>query len=149
MNIKVKSMTTEQDFQEQPELEKQEQLARERVGDEKVDERMEQLANMSIEDTLALKEKAEAVMAKVANCLTLEIDAADIQAIVQEYLAYTNFALSKLQGKAIVVDYQRFVNMAESIANDEDQKAVFEQFGEGTAAHFSKAMQVYAEANLK
>ena len=62
---------------------------------------------------------------------------------------YSNFALSKLQGKAVVIDYDRFLKMADSIKNDSDQKAAFEQFGEGTAAHFSAAMAYYAEANLK
>ncbi|WP_371188312.1 TipAS antibiotic-recognition domain-containing protein [Thalassotalea maritima] len=142
-------MTTENEFQENPELEKQEQLARERVGDDKVDERMEQLANMSMEDTMALKEKADAVMMKISTCKNLAADSDDMQAIVKEYLFYTNFALSKLQGKSIVVDYQRFINMAESIANDNDQKAAFDQHGIGTAEHFANAIQIYAEANLK
>ncbi len=142
-------MTNEQDFQEQPELEQQEKMARERVGDDKVDERMEQLAKLSMEDTLALKEKSEAVMQKVAGCLSLNVDSDELQAIVREYLTYTNFALSKLQAKAVVVGYERFLTMANSIANDADQKQVFEQFGQGCAEHFAKAMQIYAEANLK
>ena len=77
-------MTTEENEFENPELTKQEQLARERVGDEKVDERLEQLANLSIEDTMAMKEKADAVMAQIATCNTLDNDSAEMQGIVQQ-----------------------------------------------------------------
>ncbi|NMP17742.1 TipAS antibiotic-recognition domain-containing protein [Thalassotalea sp. Y01] len=141
-------MTDEKDFQENPELEKQEQLARERVGDDKVDERMEQLANMSIEDTMALKDKAESVMSKISDCQTLAIDSEDMQLIVREYLMYSNFALTKLQRKSVLINKERFLKMADSIANDEHQKAAFEQHGAGTAEHFANAIKVYAEANL-
>ncbi|WP_371376500.1 TipAS antibiotic-recognition domain-containing protein [Thalassotalea aquiviva] len=139
---------TPQDFESDPALEQIEQKTRARIGDEKVDERMEQLAQMSLEDTMALKEKADAVMTKVANCLTFEIESEEMQAIIREYLLYTNFAYSKLQGKSVLIDQQRFIKMADSITQDADQKAVFEQFGEGTAEHFAKAMTSYAEKNL-
>ena len=142
------SIDNEQDNFENPELEKQEQLARENHGDEKVDQRLEQLANLSMEDTLAMQEKAEAVHAEIAKSKDFATDSAEMQKIVQQYLAYTTFALSKLQGKSVVVDAEKFCNMANSIANDADQKAAFEQFGEGLAAHFSKAMLYYAEQNL-
>ncbi|MDN3652071.1 TipAS antibiotic-recognition domain-containing protein [Thalassotalea ponticola] len=141
-------MSKDTEFTENPELAKQEQLARKNIGDDKVDERMEQLANMSMDDTLALKQKADAVMANIATCLNLDVQSEQMQAIVKEYLLYSNFALSKLQGKSVVIDKERFLKMAQSIEHDEHQKAAFEQYGEGTASHFASAMRVYAENNL-
>ncbi|WOH37221.1 TipAS antibiotic-recognition domain-containing protein [Thalassotalea fonticola] len=134
---------------ENAELERQEQLARERVGDDKVDQRLEQLANLTMDETMQLKEKAEAVNAEIAETLTLAIDSTEMQAVVQHYLAYTTFALSTLQKKSVLISKDKFNAMANSIANDNDQKVAFDQFGEGLAEHFSKAMQYYAEQNLK
>ena len=134
---------------ESAELERQEQLARERVGDDKVDQRLEQLANLSIEDTMALKEKAEAFNAELAQATSFAFDSDEMQKVVQHYLAYTTFALSTLQKKSVLISKEKFNAMANSIANDADQKANFEQFGEGFAEHFSKAMQHYAEQHLK
>ncbi|WNC69350.1 TipAS antibiotic-recognition domain-containing protein [Thalassotalea nanhaiensis] len=134
---------------ESAEFERQEQIARERVGDDKVDQRLEQLANLSIEDTMALKEKAEAFNAELAQATSFAIDSDEMQKVVQHYLAYTTFALSTLQKKSVLISKEKFNAMANSIANDADQKANFEQFCEGFAEHFSKAMQHYAEQHLK
>lgn len=134
---------------ENAELEQQEQLARERVGDDKVDQRLEQLANLTMDETMQLKEKADAVNTEIAKSLALAVDSTEMQAVVQQYLAYTTFALSTLQKKSVLISKEKFNAMANSIANDADQKAAFEQFGAGLAEHFSKAMQHYAEQNLK
>ncbi|KGJ89351.1 TipAS antibiotic-recognition domain-containing protein [Thalassotalea sp. ND16A] len=133
---------------ENEELERQEQLARERVGDDKVDQRLEQLANLSMEDTMELKEKADAFNAELAKASEFAFDSTEMQAVVQQYLAYTTFALSKLQNKAILVNAEKFKAMANSIANDADQQANFEQLAPGLAQRFSDAMMHYAEQKL-
>ncbi|OUS31175.1 hypothetical protein A9Q98_03410 [Thalassotalea sp. 42_200_T64] len=130
------------------ELERQEQLARERVGDDKVDQRLEQLANLSMEDTMALKEKADAFNAELAKAAEFAFDSTEMQAVVQQYLAYTTFALSKLQNKAILVNAEKFKAMANSIATDADQKENFEQLATGFSRRFSDAMLHYAEQKL-
>ncbi|WNC71584.1 TipAS antibiotic-recognition domain-containing protein [Thalassotalea psychrophila] len=134
---------------ENAELERQEQLARDRVGDDKVDQRLEQLANLSIEDTMALKEKADAFNTQIAQATTFAIDSDEMQAVVQHYLAYTTFALSTLQKKSVLISKEKFNAMANSIANDADQKANFEQFSTGFSKTFSDAMLHYAQKNLK
>lgn len=138
---------TEAEFVDQN-IEQQEQLTRKRIGDDAVDKRLEQLANLSIEDTLALKEKAEAVNAQIAKSHAYAIDSTEMQAVVQQYLAYTTFALSTLQGKAVTIDAEKFTKMANSVANDADQQAAFESLHKGLAAHFSASMLHYAEQNL-
>lgn len=130
---------------ESEELKRQERLARKRVGDEKVDERLEQLAQLSIEDTLELKEKADALNEEFIKASSVDFDSDIAQEAVKKYLDYTAYALHKLQGKELVIDFEMCTNFANSIANDEDKKAAFNQFGENLAEHFSKAMHHYAE----
>lgn len=142
------SLTSDDEFVDES-LEQQEQLTRERIGDDKVDKRLEQLANLSIDDTLALKQKSEAVHANIAKSHAYGIDSAEMQAVVQEYLAYSTFAFSTLQGSAVTIDLEKFTKMANSVANDADQKAAFENLHKGLAAHFSAAMLHYAKHNLK
>lgn len=133
---------------ESEELKRQERLARERVGDEKVDERLEQLAQLSIEDTLELKTKADALNEVFIKTTSAEFDSEVAQEAVKQYLDYTAYALNKLQGKELVIDFDMCTTFANSIANDEDRKAAFNQFGENLAEHFSKAMHHYAEQNF-
>ncbi|TRX55861.1 TipAS antibiotic-recognition domain-containing protein [Thalassomonas sp. M1454] len=130
-------------------LEKWEKISRERVGDEKVDERLEQLAKLSMEETLELKAQADELNLVMAKTLGMDITSDEVQAVVKQYLDYTEMALSKLQNKEVVVDYDRFIAFANSIANDDEKRAAFEFVATGLADHFSKAMLHYAEQNLK
>ncbi len=130
-------------------LERWEKIARDRVGDEKVDQRLEQLANLSMEETLDLKTQADALNIEMTKTLDLEISSEAVQAVVKKYLDYTELALSKLQNKPIKTDYEKFSAFANSIANDEEKRAAFEFFAVGLADHFSSAMLYYAENNLK
>ena len=131
------------------ELERWEKIARERDGDEKVDERLEQLAKLSMEDTLVLKEKADALNVQIATTLGVAIENETVQAVVKQYFDYTEFALSTLQNTPVTVDFDKFIDFAHSIVENEDKKAAFEHFGTGLAKHFSAAMIYFAGQNLK
>ena len=131
------------------EWERWEKIARERDGDEKVDERLEQLAKLSMEDTLELKEKADALNVQIATTLGVAIESEAVQAVVKQYLDYTEFALSTLQNKPVTVDFDKFIDFAHGIVENEDKKAAFEHFGTGLATHFSAAMIYFAGQNLK
>lgn len=130
-------------------LEKWEKISRERVGDEKVDERLEQLANLSMEETLELKAQADELNLVMAKTLGLDVASNEVQTVVKQYLDYTEMALSKLQKKEISVDYERFIAFANSIANDAEKRAAFEFVAPGLADHFSNAMLHFSEENLK
>ncbi|MEW6998304.1 TipAS antibiotic-recognition domain-containing protein [Colwelliaceae bacterium BS250] len=131
------------------ELERWEKIARERDGDEKVDERLEQLAQLSMEDTLELKEKADALNVQIATTSGLAIESEAVQSVVKQYLDYTEFALSTLQNKPVTVDFDKFIDFAHGIVENEDKKAAFEHLGNGLAKHFSAAMVYFAGQNLK
>ncbi|MEW9502376.1 MerR family transcriptional regulator [Jeotgalibacillus marinus] len=116
-----------------------EQEARERWGDQAVDDSNEIIGKMSTDDQNKRMEKMEAIYTKMAAIRHLPPDGVEAQDAAHEWYVWLNqigsYSLEAYKGLGqMYVDDKRFTKN-------------IDQFGEGLAAFLKAAMAVYADRN--
>ncbi|HZG85760.1 MerR family transcriptional regulator [Paenibacillus sp.] len=115
-----------------------EQEARERWGDQAVDEANRRIQSKTPEEQQAMGERMNALFAKLAAVRTLAPDSDEAQAAVKEWYDFLN---DNIQTYSLEV----FKGLGQMYVDDERFTRNIDKFGEGLAAFLRDAMAVFAD----
>lgn len=118
-----------------------EQEARERWGDQAVDESKAKLGKMSEAEMKALQDEIHAIYSKLAQLRHGSPESEEAQAAIEEwYRALNRFGHYSLEA---------FKGLGQLYVDDERFTKNIDQFGEGLAAFMRDAMAVYADRRME
>ena len=137
-------------FQDIPKdkVERWDQMTRSRLGEDKLQESVQVFAKLSEEETQELHEEGLKITKAFAQTIGQPLESQLVQELTHQHYITTSHTLSLLKDDFTGLDYDNYVNMANSVDMTE-MKELCEHYGEGYAEHARAAMIYYAEQNLK
>jgi len=148
-NLQVKK-NIEIFFQDIPKekVEKWDAMTRSRVGEEKMQESMNNFAKLSEEDMQELHAENLELTKAFAETIGQPADSELVQTLTAKHYQNTCHMMSLLDNEFDGVGYDKYVLMANSV-DMQEMKELCDHYGEGYAEHARAAMIYYAEQNLK
>lgn len=119
-----------------------EKEARERWGDDAVDQSQKKLNNMSETEKQAMGEEMNAIYQELASLRDKSPESKEAQAAIKKWFDYLN-------GNFGTYSLEAFKGLGQMYVYDERFTKNIDQFGEGLAKFMSEAMAVYADYNKK
>lgn len=118
-----------------------EQEAREKWGDEAIDETIFKLKHLTEQEQQELKEKWHAIYSALAKQLNEPIGSEQTERLVAEYYLLLNSYFGKY-------DYQAFIGLGQLYVYDERFTANIDRYATGLAAYMSEAMAAWGQKQL-
>jgi len=137
-------------FQDIPKdkVERWDAMTRSRVGEEKVQESVQNFAKLSEEDAQELQEESLEITKAFAKTIGQPIDSKEVQELTDKHYKSINHMSSLVVENFTGISFDSYIQMANSVDMSE-MKELCEHYGEGYAEHARAAMIYYAERNLK
>jgi DNA-binding transcriptional MerR regulator len=126
------------------------EIAIERIGEQKIADGMSAFANISNSEVRNLKIESDRITQEFAKTIGQPFDSYLVQKITQEHYELSN-KMSHLVTKTneeIDIGYQEYVFMANSV-DVQEVNEMCEYYGEGYAEHARLAMIYFADTHLK
>lgn len=126
------------------------QMSRDRIGNEKFEQRMQQ-AGSKIKPAQAkdMNQQSDAISKDMAALLDQPITSETVQAVVQRHYDMLVQMYSTMHDDFKGLPREGYTQMALKFVTIEEMKQARDAYAEGTAEHLSEAMVYFAEQNLQ